>query len=430
MHSIIYSTINRAHSLLKKDIFKDLSVYTVLGFVQKAFPFLLLPVLTRILTPSDYGIIAMFATAKSFFGPFPGLGSVSAVERYYFDRHEINFPVFISNILLIIFSTTIFFGTLMLLFGHQISIITKIPGSFLWIVIIVTFGITINRINLSLFRVQNKSLSFAALSLLETGLYFLLMLLFVAGLGFNWKADFYSQLIVYSLLIFTGLWLLKKSNLINFKFNSGYLKSALTFGIPMFVHTFGLFFVNMTDKLFITRFIGIDATGIYNIGFKMATILVFFVTAFNNAYVPWLYGKLKVNTRSSFRKAFKSTLYSALFVVFIGGLIFMLMPLIYPILIGEKFASSINVSKIILIGEIFNAFYLLLMSYILFQKATKYIMYITISTSIISVSLNLLLIPHFGIIGAAYVLMAVYFIKFALTILFTIKLYIKGPVIS
>jgi O-antigen/teichoic acid export membrane protein len=423
--------ITRLLNLVNRDIFKSLSVYTALGFINKAFPILLLPFLTRVLTPADYGIMAMFATVKSFFGPFIGLGSASSVERYYFDKKELNFPSYLSNIILIALFTTVFFGSLFLLFSDYISSLSGVPKSFLWIVIVVSLGSLVNKINLIIYRVQFKSMSFAYLSLFETGVYFLLMIVLVFGFKFNWRADVYTQLIIYSILGVWGIYILKKSQLLDFTFqlNKEYIKSALAFGLPMFVHTFGLFFVNMTDKLFITKFIGIEATGIYTIGFKMATIIVFFITAFNNAYVPWLYGKLKTNTKASLKRAYSSTFYSGLFVAFAGGLLLVLLPYLYPILVGEKFASSIHVSKIIVVGEVFNAFYLLLMSYILFAKATKYIMYITLSTSIVSVGLNIWLIPQYGILGAANVLLGVYFLKFLLTFLFVFILYRKNALL-
>ena len=184
----------------------------------------------------------------------------------------------------------------------------------------------------------------------------------------------------------------------------------------------------MTDKLFLTYFVGIDATGIYNIGFKIATIVVLFVTAFNNAYVPWLYNKLKINTKESLNKAYKSTLYSGLLIVLICAGILVLLPYIFPIIVGEQFSSSINISRIVLIGEVFNAFYLLLMSYILFEKATKYIMYITLITSIVSIGFNYWLIPIFEAMGAAYTLLIVYFSKFILTLGFAYRVHHKKQI--
>jgi O-antigen/teichoic acid export membrane protein len=422
---------SKLKEILKGKLFKSLSVYTILGFSKKAFPFVLLPFLTRVLTPEDYGIMAMFAVVKSFFGPFVGLGTASSVERYYFDKKEINFQVYLSNVLLIVIATATFFGCLFLLFTDIISSYTEIPKSFLWIVIVVSLGVVFDKINLALLRVQFKSLYYAYISLLETALYFVLMIVFVFGFKLNWKADFYTQLLSYIFLGLLGVVMMIKSKMLPTKlsFNLNYTKQAFAFGLPMFIHTFGLFFVNMLDRLLLTNLVGLEATGIYSIGFKMGTIILFFVRAFNNAYVPWIYEKLKLNTVKSRLLAYKSTFYSCIFVACAGILLILILPLIYPILIGEEFSSSIYITKIIVFAQVFNAFYLLLMSYILFEKATKYVMYTTLSTSIISVFLNLWLIPVFAEMGAAYSLLVVYFIKFLLTGLFVYHMYNKKRLI-
>ena len=46
--------------MLGKKLFTDTFIYTASGAVQKAIPFLLLPILTRVLNPNDYGLIGIF----------------------------------------------------------------------------------------------------------------------------------------------------------------------------------------------------------------------------------------------------------------------------------------------------------------------------------------------------------------------------------
>ena len=422
MDKLVRNFYSRSLNVIKGKLFKGLSIYTLLGFINKVFPLVLLPFLTRVLTPSDYGIIAMFATVRTFFNPFTNFGTASSLERYYFDKKEINYKDYLSNVFFIIITCTFFFGAIFLLFKNEISSLSGVPKSFLWIVVVVSFGSIINRINLIIYRVKFKSISFSILNIVESSLYPILMIIFALGFKLGWRADVYSQLIVYSSLGVWGTYILIKNDLLDLKIalNKDYIKKALSFGLPMFIHTFGIFFVNMSDKLLINNFLGLEKTGIYNIGFKVATMVLFFVTAFNNAYTPWLYSKLKLKTKSSIKKAYLSSYYSILFVVFLGVTLLIFLPFLYPILVGEKFQTSINISKIIIIAQIFNAFYLLLMGYILFEKKTKYIMYITLSTSIVSVGLNFYLIPIYGIVGAANALLVVYFLKFLLTLMFVL----------
>jgi len=54
-------------------LFKNTFIYTLLQLINSGIPFLLLPVLTRYLTPEDYGMIATYNT-------FVGAVSISVVS--------------------------------------------------------------------------------------------------------------------------------------------------------------------------------------------------------------------------------------------------------------------------------------------------------------------------------------------------------------
>jgi len=66
------------------NLIKKVSIYTSANILVKAIPFLLLPVLTRYLSPSDYGIIAIFQVILAFLIVFIGLNSNGAVMVNFF----------------------------------------------------------------------------------------------------------------------------------------------------------------------------------------------------------------------------------------------------------------------------------------------------------------------------------------------------------
>ena len=49
---------------------KDVSIYTLASIINATIPFLLMPVLTRYLSPTDYGIIAIAQSIIGFLTPF------------------------------------------------------------------------------------------------------------------------------------------------------------------------------------------------------------------------------------------------------------------------------------------------------------------------------------------------------------------------
>jgi len=72
-------------------------IYTLFGFVNLAIPLILLPILTRKLTPDEYGIVAMFQLTVSVIYPFIGLNLEGSIARKYYDQDETDFPSYIGT---------------------------------------------------------------------------------------------------------------------------------------------------------------------------------------------------------------------------------------------------------------------------------------------------------------------------------------------
>jgi O-antigen/teichoic acid export membrane protein len=66
-------------------------IYIGSTIINAAVPFLLLPIFTHYLTPTDYGIVSMFSVLGSFIMPFIGFSTVGVISREYFNRDTIDF---------------------------------------------------------------------------------------------------------------------------------------------------------------------------------------------------------------------------------------------------------------------------------------------------------------------------------------------------
>ena len=68
-----------------KRLVNSTATYTLANVINSAIPFLLLPVLTRVLAPAEYGVVTMFATVVSVLTAFTGLSIHGAVSVRHFD---------------------------------------------------------------------------------------------------------------------------------------------------------------------------------------------------------------------------------------------------------------------------------------------------------------------------------------------------------
>ena len=90
---------------------RSTGVYLLSNLVSAAVPFLLLPFLVRLISPSEYGQVALFTGIFQVGLAFVGMNTIGAVKRRYFNQSEQNDPDdyarYIGVNLIILFATTL-----------------------------------------------------------------------------------------------------------------------------------------------------------------------------------------------------------------------------------------------------------------------------------------------------------------------------------
>ena len=85
------------------NIIKTTGIYFFGNASIYSAPLLLLPILTSILTTSDYGVIGTFTAIYQVLNIFIAIGGTGAVIRAYMDKDNINFSRYLYNAMLLNF---------------------------------------------------------------------------------------------------------------------------------------------------------------------------------------------------------------------------------------------------------------------------------------------------------------------------------------
>lgn len=100
-------------SVIKKifssTLVKSSGIYAITNILNSAIPFFLLPILTRYLTPEEYGLVAMIGVLVGLTSPFVGINTHGAITRKYYDRDSIKFTEYVGNCLFILFQVRFLF---------------------------------------------------------------------------------------------------------------------------------------------------------------------------------------------------------------------------------------------------------------------------------------------------------------------------------
>ncbi len=409
--------------LLNNKLLGSAAIYTITSGINSAIPFFLMPILTRYLSPSDYGITAMFGVLVSFVTPFTGLNIDAAVMRQYYEKDEIDFPSYIGNCLFILLISTCLVGCMFYFLSEPISRVSSFPRQWLWVVIIVSMAQFISQIILMLWRVQVKPLSFGSYQIAQTIFNMGLTLWFVVGLGMAWQGRIKATLIATVLFGMVATYFLYKNGWVKWQYNNNYIKHALKFGVPMIPHALGGTIMTMTDRIFITNMVGLSATGLYSVGYSFGMIIGIIQDSFNKAYGPWLFEKLKADDSQYKRKIVKITYAYYIIIILLVIVLTLIAPWFLSFFVGEKFRGASVFIFWIGLGYAFNGMYKMVVNYIFYVEKTHILAWVTFFCAGINIILNYCFIKINGAVGAAQATTATFFLGFVLTWILSNRVY-------
>lgn len=397
---------------------KGTSIYLVSNILNAAIPFLLLPILTRHLTPAEYGQIAMFQTLLSGIGTFIGLNSVGAVNRKYYDNNVdiITLKQFNGSCLQILaFSASLTF-ILVFIFREKLSELFGISSSWILTSVIISVFLFISSMRFGQWQIRNQAKWFGVLQVSSSLINMLLSLLFVVVLTQGAQGRIDAQLITTAVTGIIALFWLYKDKLLQVRiWKPKYIQEMLRFGVPLIPHTFGGFLVSGVDRILINDKLGLSEAGFYLVAVQLSSVMLIVFDGINKAYVPWLFERLKNDNLDEKRQIVKYT-YAYFFVVlFIAALSFVIGPIFINFFIGEKYELAGSVIGWLCLGQAFVGMYFMVTNYIFYAKKTGGLALVTLGVGFINIGLLFLLIPYFGLVGAAISFTISQLIQFLIT---------------
>lgn len=410
-------------NIFSSSLFRVSGIYTVSAVINAAIPFLMMPILTRYLTPTDYGIVSMFTVLVGIVSPFVGLNIHGAVSVKYFDKSGTDISKYISNSLLLLVISSTIVSLVIWLFADFISRHTMFPRNWLWGVVVFSACQFVILVVMTLWQVENKALKYSIFQNLQTLLNIGLSLLFVVSLGMNWQGRINAQLITIFMFGLIGIFLLYRKKMIKLEYDQTCISHALKFGVPLIPHALGGMLISQTDRIFITNMVGVSETGIYTVGFQIGMILEILASSFNKAYAPWLYKKLTENDMLTKIKIVKITYAYFVAILLLATFIAMVSPWFLSYFVGAQFSGAYQYASWIVFGFAFHGMYYMVTNYIFYANKTHVLAIVTLITALINVVFNYILIKINGPVGAAQASALAFFTSFILTWILSARVY-------
>lgn len=377
-------------------------VYVGASVINAALPFLMLPILTRHLSPSEYGEVAVFQVWLALLAAVCGLSVHGAAGRKYYDQSGESMGQFVGACLyLLVISSALAFALLYPLrtllsdtLGlSEVWLLMGIPAAFCNFLILLRLG---------QWQVRRKPISYGVFQILQSVLNLGLSLLFVVVLAWGANGRLGGQAVaILSFGVLAGV-VLWRDNLISLQWRPDLMREAAAFGVPLIPHIVGAFLLLTVDRAVIATELGLEQAGYYMVAVQFSLVLGICLDSVNRAYVPWLYEKLKSGRKEHLGAIVRLTYQ---YFLFLSGCVVIAFAIGGDVLVfvaGEEYAPAQFLVGWLVLGQAMRGMYLMMVSYIFYEKKTGVIAPITLVCGVTNVILLLALIGPLGMLGAAY----------------------------
>lgn len=379
--------------------------YTLSNFIVKASGFITMPIFTRLLTKAEVG---SFSNIQSWFSiisiivTFDIYASVMVARFDYKDELD----DYISSTLVLGTTLTAIFYAIVLVFRD--FFMELFAMDFLTLNLIFTYCLVYPALQMfqmksRIFYKYKTSVAFSLSSVLLSVGGSLMMVLLCSDKLFGRTVGFYIPLIVLNLCIY--IYLLASSK----KISTKYFKYALVISFPLIWHTLAGHMLNSSSKILITKICGAEYNALYSVAYSCAIVVSVLWNSMNTAWSPWAYEKMDEQDYGMLKKA------SRPYMLFFGAVVFcfiIIAPEMLRFMAGGGYVEAVVIIPPIMIGYVFQFVYSLYVNIEFFHKKQVYIAAGTVVASVVNIVLNLLLLPVFGYVAAAYATLVGYIVLF------------------
>lgn len=378
------------------------AVYALGDIVVKGVGFLLLPLYTRFLTPADYGIIALTTMIGAVLNVLLSFGMTGAILRFYPLTPAAERPRFFGALwaLLVIIPGI---GTLLLdQFGAPLFALLFRQTPFdpyirltLWSTWLLTaFGL----LPPTLFRAREQAGRYIGFSLFTFSATTLATIGLVVLLGRGARGAVEAQFLAAALTAGLALVVLLRETRPNLRWAQ--LQPALAYGLPLLPHFLAHWALGVSDRAILERYVGLDQLGIYLLGYQFGMIYQMFNTSANNALMP-MFSRAATDQRERDLLP-RVTTYYALVIAATGLAIALLAGEAITLALPAAYHPARTIVPLVVLGYLAMGLYALPMNALaLTLGKTRAVGVITASAAALNIGLNLLLVPHWGILAAA-----------------------------
>ncbi len=399
-----------------KELFSTTSVYGVSILLNRSITLILLPVYTYFFSPAELGLFNIMQSIWLFIIVFYIYGMETSFLKFFVDgRNDDDKRGIFSTSLILVSVTSVIFTIILLFSGNHITSLFKFEDvpkaqSLFRILCFLLFFDSISRFPLLLLRAELKARPYLLLNLVSVIINLISNIVLIVYFKWGIESIFYSYILSVFLSFILGLFITKKY--LQFRFSFDIAKNLVKYGNKFIYIGVFLLLIDVSDRFFLKYFTDEATVGIYSSNYRLASVMSLIIAAFRFSWTPYFLN-LSKNPEN---KKIISNIFT--YFIFTGLALFLLFSFfIEPIvklriggyeILDRRFQAGLVIIPVILLSYLFSGIYAIFNAAPFYKDKTSYLLVVSGTGLIINFVFNLLLIPSYGMMGAAYATLLTY----------------------
>jgi O-antigen/teichoic acid export membrane protein len=414
-----------------RELSTNVTIYGLGDVAVSLVNFFLLGLYVKYFTPADYGVIGILGALEVIAKIVFRFGLDGSFMRFFYDsdRPE-DRRVLASTIFFFLLAVN---GTVLaVLLLAAPAMATALLGSraqttALRLMLVNTFAIGFTFIPFHVLRMERRTVTFSVMTLVRAVMTILVRLALVVWFGMG-VAGLYLADVLVTAGVMAALvrWF---APLIRPTFSMAVLRETLAFGLPRLPHAAAQQVIAVGDKFILKLYVAMDNVGVYSMAVSFGLTQKLFLSAFESAWAPFYYATIREpDAPRTFRVV--TTYGVAVLALLTAGLSAVgrdaAQAMTHGYLLAPDDPRWAEVATVITwtaIGVFFQGVYLLTSIGLNITKRTRYYPVATMTAAATNIGLNFLLIPRYGLAGAAWANGAAYAVQAALGYYFSQRFY-------
>lgn len=372
-------------------------IYLFGAFLTKGIAYLTTPIFTRIMSKEEFGVLSLLTTWTTIFSIFVA-AQISGTVPSIFVKYKKKTDEYISKALVLSLFSLGFFFLLSLMLRKQLAWTMHLQYAFLIpCIVFLGYGKAMSNLYVS-YTVQKKQ---AKRNIIFSSLIAIFALLAGVIFALLFDHDKYigkviGEMIIYLVVI---VFVLRTFKIKQSKIDISFWKEELALSIPLIFHLLATNIISQSDKIFISKMINMEATAIYSVAHTIGMLVLVVVEAVFHVWIPWFFSEIEeADKEEEINKMF---LLCIVAMAGVYGIVMMFSREFFLLMAPSSYQGGIRCTVIISLSAFFSFLYRFPLCFEQFKREMKWVAAATGIASLCNIFMNYMMIPVWGIDGAA-----------------------------